>query len=133
MTRRYRVYPNGGRARAFDSFATAVTFAERAYQGQAAGDGLRRQRQDLPGALPLRPVRVEGGLPQGRDGPTMSHDPDLDLALARAAAQTGTELRSGRKIDPRRREEEDTTYLRAVAFALIYLVEAFRPGNDSGP
>lgn len=38
MTRRYRVYPNGGRARAFDSFATAVTFAERAYQGQAAGD-----------------------------------------------------------------------------------------------
>lgn len=38
MTRRYRVYPNGGRAWALDSFAGAVAFAERAYRGQAAGD-----------------------------------------------------------------------------------------------
>ncbi len=41
MTRRYRVYPNSGRARAFDSFAGAVAFAERAYAAQQAAGDLR--------------------------------------------------------------------------------------------
>ncbi len=63
----------------------------------------------------------------------MSHDLDQDLALARQSLDQATQLRNGRKIDTRRREEEETAYLRAVAFALVYLAESFRPGHDPAP
>lgn len=60
----------------------------------------------------------------------MAHDLDRDLTLAREALDIGTQLRSGRRVDSRRREEEDTAYLRALAFASVYIAASLRPGTE---
>lgn len=62
----------------------------------------------------------------------MTHEIDHNLALAKQALDSGDSIRAVRiaedKIDDTKGEEENTAYLRAMAFALVYLAESLRPG-----